>query len=296
MRQTLNFNHLECFFSVAETLSFSMTAKALGIAQPAVSKQVKSLEDYFEKQLFVRSRQTVSLTSFGKEVYQSLSPLYLELGNRVSTILDSSNHLQGSLTVGSLHEIGEKLMVPFLSEFKKENPEVHIHIELLKGHEIIDKVKKGDLSIGIMANEVIQENLRCYKLVDEEVVLVTGHKNLATQKLNLRELPYVAYRSDDPLLHSFLQKNASHTKTQRINLEMTVNSHRSMVSLLKEHPYFAVLPKLSIQNEIKNKELFIIKNYKLSSQIYLIYQDVEYVDRKISEFSTFLRTKVKNLK
>ena len=59
MRNGLNFNHLECFLSVAKTLNFSASAKELKIAQPAVSKQIKSLEAFFQQQL---ERQRIKTT------------------------------------------------------------------------------------------------------------------------------------------------------------------------------------------------------------------------------------------
>ncbi len=296
MRQSLNFNHLECFFSVAHTLSFSDTAKELGIAQPAVSKQVKNLEEYFENQLFIRSRQKVSLTTFGKEVYHNLHPLYYELVNRVESILDESHRLRGHLKVASLNEVGEKLFVPMISEFKKANPDINLEMEFLKGHEIVEKVKKGEVQVGIIAQEVLRENIRCYKILDEEIVLVKGKNNRDDKKVNLRELSYIAYRKEDPLLHKFLQKNAPRTKSQNLKIELIVNSHRSMVSLLQNHTYYAVMPKLSILKEIKSGELSIIKGFSLKSHLYLIYQDVEYIDRKVSLFVDFLKEKLKKLK
>ncbi len=296
MRQSLNFNHLECFFSVANTLSFSATSKELGIAQPAVSKQVKSLEEYFENQLFIRSRQKVTLTTFGKELYKSLHPLYCELFDRVGEILDGSQRLEGNLKIGSLNEVGEKVFVPIVSDFKKEHPNINLEMDLLKSHEIIEKVKSGELQVGIIGEEVLRENIRCYKVLDEEIVLVTSKKNYTSKKVNLRELSYIAYRKDDPVLHQFLIKNAPHTKLHKLQIELTVNSHRSMVNLLKEHSYYAVMPKLSISKEIKEGTLKVIKGLSLKSHLYLIYQDVEYVDRLVALLIEFLKERLKKIK
>ncbi|MBC96973.1 MAG: hypothetical protein CME63_04445 [Halobacteriovoraceae bacterium] len=296
MRQSLNFNHLECFFSVAHTLSFSTTSKELGIAQPAVSKQVKSLEVYFERQLFIRTRQKVSLTPFGAEVYENLYPLYCELCDRVTTILDDQENIRGKLHIASLQEVGEKLLIPLISQFKKNHSNISIDFQLLKGHEIVDKVKSGQVEVGIVAQEVIRENIRCYKVLREEIVLVTRNENRPVGKVNLRELSYVAYRKDDPLLQSFLQENAPHTKTKKLNIEFTVNSHRSMVNLLKEHPFYAVLPKVSVEKEIEQKELVVVDDFTLTSYLYLIHQDVDYMDQKIALFTDYLKKQLKEQK
>ena len=75
MRNSLNFNHLETFFTLAKSLSFSKASEILKVAQPAISRQIKSLEEHFDKQLFIRTKQTVKLTKTGEELYEQTQPL-----------------------------------------------------------------------------------------------------------------------------------------------------------------------------------------------------------------------------
>jgi DNA-binding transcriptional LysR family regulator len=281
MRNGLNFNHLECFLSVAKTLNFSASAKELKIAQPAVSKQIKSLEEFFQQQLFNRSKHQVTLTPFGKKLLTELSPLYNELCIRVEKTLDEASSLKGEVNIGCLQEIGEKVISPLLSKVKGKYPDLSFNLHLLKGDQINSLLKEGQLSFGIVAKEIIQENMRCYKVLDEEIVLVTAKTTRTTKDEDYKDLPFVAYRRDDPLLMNFLKIHNPKGQFSRINLEFIVNSHKAMVDILQDHPFYAVLPKLSVERELKERRLKVIKSEPLKSSLYLIHLEQEYLDPKV---------------
>ena len=289
MRQGLNFNHLESFLKVAEYLSFSKASQDLNIAQPAISKQIKNLEEFFDEQLFIRNKQRVNLTPFGQKIVDELGGLHSELGQRVFEIQDRRAQLSGPINIGCLAEVGEKVFVKALSNFKKNYPDILINIKLLKGHQIIEGIKAGRLQIGIVAEEILLENIRCYKVLDEEIILVANNQTNIPEKTKLNNLPFVSYSNNDPLLLSYLQKFTPRFQSQRLNLEFQVNSHKAMIELIKIHPYFCVLPKLSAQEELKKKTIKQVSEKCLKSSLYLVQQDQEYPDRKVAVLSAFLR-------
>ena len=69
-----------------------------------------------------------------------------------------------------------------------------------------------------------------------------------------------------------------------------------MVNLLKEHPFYAVLPKVSVEKEIEQKELVVVDDFTLTSYLYLIHQDVDYMDQKIALFTDYLKKQLKEQK
>ena len=75
-------NYLETFFSLAKTLSYTQTAKEMNIAQSAISRQIKLLEEALGLQLFVRTTQSVHLSDSGKELLGKLQPPFDPTTNR----------------------------------------------------------------------------------------------------------------------------------------------------------------------------------------------------------------------
>ncbi len=289
MRQGLNYNHLESFLCVAKYLSFSKASRELNIAQPAISKQIKSLEGFFNQQLFIRSRQTVNLTPFGQEIVVRLGGLHNELGHRVEEIREFSSVLSGEIRLGCLSEVGEKVFIKVLSKFKKEYPDIQLHIQFLKGNEIVQNLKQGQLDIGIIADKVVQENIRCFKILDEEIIMIANRTTDFDLKGKINQLPFVAYSLNDPLLMSFLQKFSPRFQAQKLNFEFIVNSHRSMLEIIKERPYFCVVPRLSVEKELKAKTIVQVTQKSIKSSLYLIQQEQEFPERKVATLSTFLR-------
>ncbi|MGB0455016.1 MAG: LysR family transcriptional regulator [Bacteriovoracaceae bacterium] len=290
MRSPINFNYLESFFAVAQSLSFSKAALTLGIAQPAISKQVKALEEQLETELFIRNRHQVKLSPEGQNFYQKTWPLFKEICTHVENEIHGNDEISGTIVVGCLEEVGEKVFIHSLNEFKKKFPKLKILMRLLKGYEIIEGVKDASIDIGIVPNEIIQENIRSYRIFEERILLVTGSKTKIKNFKSLKELPFIAYRENDPLLEYYLKSNASKLKYGQLNIEFYVNSHKAMIEVLKKNPFYAVMPELSIFDELKKGQLVKVKDQKLKSNIYLIHREQSIPEPKI----TLLREHIQN--
>lgn len=289
MRQGLNYNHLESFLRVAHFLSFSKASDELKIAQPAISKQIKSLEEFFGEQLLIRNRQQVSLTVFGKRIVTELGGLHHEIGQRVQDTKGDSDVLEGEVRFGCLSEVGEKLFIGALNSFKRKNPSLKVHTQFLKGNQIIQKLKEGSLDIGVVADKVILEGVRCYKLMDEEIIMIGNSRAKINPKDKLSSLPFVGHSQDDPLLMAYLQKFGPRFQGQKLNFEFIVNSHRAMIDIVKKHPFFCVVPKISVEKELKTQAIKQVGKQSLKSSLYLIHLEQEFPDRRRETLSTYLR-------
>lgn len=293
MRNSLNFNHLETFFTLAKSLSFSKTSEILKVAQPAISRQIKSLEEHFEKQLFIRTKQTVKLTKTGEELYEQTQPLYQEITKRVEALIINDGQLRGNLTFGCFNEIGEKVFLKPLSIFKKEHPELKITIKFLKGFEVLEGIKSGKIDIGVISERITQENIRCYEILSEEILLVTNKDNIKNDFSKIKAPQFVSYRENDPLLSFYLKKAYPRKQLKNYNINFIVNSHKAMIDVLLHHDFYAVLPSLSIASELDSGRLVNMGPKKLNSSLYLVYPDLEFEDDRTKAFSSFIRKYLK---
>jgi len=280
---------------LAKTLSFSKTSKELMIAQPAVSKQIKSLEAQFKMQLFIRTKQKVQLSCPGKNLYDKIWPLYSAMCARINEGVETTTKIEGKITFGCLEEVGEKVFIHALNKFKKTNPSIVFEVRFLKAVEIIEGVKSGAIDIGVVPDKIIQENIRIYDLLEEEIILVTGRQNADKKIGKIIELPFVAFRESDPLLEYYLRKVCPNIKLNKLNIEFVINSHKAMIDVIKQNNLYAVLPSLSIRKELAKNEIVNIGPVNLKSKLFLIHRDFEYIDRKIIMFRDFLKEFAKNI-
>ena len=115
---------LQVFHTVARLLSFTKAAESLHMTQPAVTFQVRQLEEYFNTRLFDRTHNKVNLTPAGKKVYEfadRIFDLYDEMENSVREL---TGEISGALTIGASTTIAEYMLPTLLGEFKAKYPDV----------------------------------------------------------------------------------------------------------------------------------------------------------------------------
>jgi LysR family transcriptional regulator, glycine cleavage system transcriptional activator len=117
---------LRAFEAVARLLSFTRASRELNLTQTAVSHQIKNLEELFGLRLFVREHGTVKLTDPAHELLESLRPLIVEVGQATARARDRKNDM--SLYVGSMATFALKWLIPRLSDFRQQNPDIEIRL------------------------------------------------------------------------------------------------------------------------------------------------------------------------
>lgn len=145
MRKMPNYVLLRAFEAAARLESFTLAAKELHLTQSAISHQIRELEDYFGKPLFLRKNRKVEPTAEGRRLLDSLSRVFdvIEAACNEVTLAPSSQVL-------ALHcspSFAAKWLSPRLPEFIKDNPD--ITIRLTSGAEPIDLLRNQEIDIAI---------------------------------------------------------------------------------------------------------------------------------------------------
>lgn len=294
MRKSVNFNHLEVFLSLAKTLSFSKTSIELGIAQPVVSRQIKTMEEQYQTQLFQRTRHSVSLTPYGEKLLLDTKSLYEQLCDKVENFKSESDDISGEISIGCLLEVGEQIFTDIFSSFKKAYPLIKLNLQFLSSRDIIKGVKSGSLHIGIMPEKLILESIRTYPILTEQIILVAGKDFKLKDREQILKRPFITYKENDPLLDIYLKTIYPKTQKSKLNIEFSVNSHKSMAKLLEQHNALAVLPSLSIREELRDGRLKEVGKKSIKTNLYLIHQDLEFIEKKTSTIIHYIREAVKD--
>ena len=121
---------LHVFYTVARLLSFTKAAESLHMTQPAVTFQVRQLEEHFNTRLFDRTHNRISLTEAGEKVYEyseRIFQLYNELENSVREL---TGEISGILILGASTTIAEYMLPSLLGDFKAKYPDVNIRLKV----------------------------------------------------------------------------------------------------------------------------------------------------------------------
>jgi LysR family nitrogen assimilation transcriptional regulator len=185
----MNLKQLEYFVQVAEIGSFSKAASVIDIAQPALSRHVRSLETELNTYLFVRNGRGVALTESGKRLFDH-SVAILRLVDQAREDMGACrDEPSGHVTVALPPSAGRQLTVALVEGFKTRFPAARLAIvEGLSTH-IVEWVTTGRVDIGMIYNPEAQPGLEITPLLNEPLGLVSrASQHASTAPLPMREI------------------------------------------------------------------------------------------------------------
>jgi DNA-binding transcriptional LysR family regulator len=181
---------LTAFCAVVERRSFSQAADQLGVTQPAVSLQIRSLEQRLGQQLLDRSGRRVEPTEAGLRLYRGAQRL-LALEQQLLTELgeEAEGELKGRLEIGASTGPGGSVLPVLLGEFQQLHPEVHVALTVSDTQTVVEQVARRELELGVVGAAGRQRGVSFEPFYRDEVVLAVpaGHGR-AGKSLTLEEL------------------------------------------------------------------------------------------------------------
>ena len=164
---------LAAFCAVVERKSFSEAAERLGVTQPAVSQQIRSLEDRVGQQLLDRSGRRVEPTEAGNRLYRSAQRmLALERQLLEEVAGEAEGPLRGQLAMGASTGPGGTVVPVLLCEFAEANPEVTVDLTISDTQTIVEQVARRELELGVVGATPRNRAVAYEPFFHDEVILV----------------------------------------------------------------------------------------------------------------------------
>lgn len=186
----MELRHLRYFLSVAEASSFSRAAEAMNVSQPALSQQIRQLEDELRAPLFDRLGKSVRLTPAGEILSRTARQVLRQVAEGESAIRELDALARGSLAVGAMQTINSYLVPAVVSRFRSRYPHVSVRVDELPADGIEAGLLDGTLDVGLGFVPARDPAMQVEKLFDEELVLVVAatHRLARRRALALRDL------------------------------------------------------------------------------------------------------------
>jgi len=275
-----DFTKLETFLTVVRERSFSKASAKLGISQPAVTQQIKFIENYMECSVIERKKNGIKLTAEGEELYKVASRLEKEIQNAEQDILRIINKkmtfkLGASYTIGTYIIPGE-----CLNEMSQViNNDVNLSIAL--SGDVVEKVKERKFDLGLIESPVFDSELVYREWLEDELVVVSNVP-----------IPKILNTED---LYSFrwiCREESSHTRKviaevfgelgvscKSFNVISEVSNTTAVLQNLKkskkdvESPVVTIISKHAITDEVSRNELFEarLRGYSMNRNFYIVY-------------------------
>ena len=168
---------LKAFYTVARLLSFTKAAKVLHLTQPAVTFQIRQLENYYKTRLFDRTHNRISLTESGAKAYEyarQIFELYNEMETEMSRI---AGDLTGPVTIGASNTIAVYVLPRMLREFRAHHPEMVLRLKVSNTEGVATMVENGAADLGIVEGPVSNRSLQVEMCKMDELVAIAPPKH-----------------------------------------------------------------------------------------------------------------------
>ena len=274
-----DFAKLQTFLMVIKEKSFSKASAKLWISQPAVTQQIKFIEDYLDTKIVDRRKNGILLTKEGEDLYRIAQRLEKAINSSEKDLLKIINK-DFTFIMGSSFTIGNHILPKYLGEIKKriEN-EVFMNVDL--SSNIIQALQDKKIDVALIESPVIEEGLIYREWVDDELIVVSSKqikKNLVADDLlefdwicrnedsHTRKLTAEAFEEIGVQCNHFnvIGILASTTAIKESIVRADKNSKKPLVSIMSRH---------AVQTEIDNGTLFEakLKNHKMSRKLFIAY-------------------------
>lgn len=189
---------LRVFREVANQASFRRAAEALYITQPAVTQQIKALEEELGSRLFDRNGGKVRLTAAGEVLLRRAVEAESTLSRAIQEIGTLEGEVRGALRVAASTTIAQYVLPRLLAEFARRHPAVRLELESANTQRVVEAVASGHAPVGLIEGPAHRQELQVERWLEDELVLVvpSGHEwdgqeisvnTLGSAKLLVRE-------------------------------------------------------------------------------------------------------------
>ena len=180
---------METFFAVCECLNYTRAAEKLHITQPAVSQQIRYLEEYYHAPLFYYEKRTLHLTKKGTFLYQAMQKIKRD-EKEIAFRMASETIEEVPLNFGATMTIAEFQIAEPLISLLQQNPRKKVHMLMGNTKELLEKMEEGTIAFAIVEGFYPMQEYETMPLSHEKFIGVAakGHKFSKKGKLKIEDL------------------------------------------------------------------------------------------------------------
>src|SRR5579862_1875047 len=173
----MDFDHLVTFVEIAKQGSFSRAGQKLYRSQPAVSAQIRQLEQEYGQKLFDRVGKSVRLTVAGETLLEYAARLLTLRNESLRAVADQSSTPHGTLALGANEATCLYVLPDIFADYSRKFPAVQISIYRNFSHKVLEKVEDGTVDVGIVTMPVKSPSLKVHSIFRDRLMLMVDPGN-----------------------------------------------------------------------------------------------------------------------
>jgi DNA-binding transcriptional LysR family regulator len=287
---------LQVFHTVARLLSFTKAADTLHMTQPAVTFQVRQLEEHFNTRLFDRTHNRISLTEAGSVVYEYADRIFELYGEMENSVREMTGKISGALTIGASTTIAEYMLPALLGDFKDRYPDVTVHLKVSNTEGIVSMVENNTIDLGVVEAPVSNKNLVVEACRDDHLVAIVPPDHPLADRTSLRftellEHPFICREEGSgtrEVINEYMGRMEGCAAGLRVAMEL--GSPEAVKGAVEAGMGVSVVSRATIQKELRLGTLVAIRlDPPLHRPFSFVHQKQKFRLRVMEELLEFAR-------
>jgi len=290
---------LQVFHAVAKQLSFTKAAEALFMTQPAVTFQIKQLEERFNTRLFERGHGRITLTPAGQvvlEYAERILALSAELDMRLK---EMTGEIGGPLLVGASTTIAESLLPQVLGDFKSKYPRVQPRLMVANSETVENRVAEHTLDIGFIEAPSHLQNVMTDVCCEDElqVVCAPSHplaRQTSAMPRQIIQYPFISRESGSgtrEVIDHYLHKAG--IAPDSLNVVMELGSPEALKGLVATGLGFTIMSLATVAKETRLGQLVRVPlSPRLIRNLSVVYPKERFRSRLVNTFVQFAKDRL----
>jgi DNA-binding transcriptional LysR family regulator len=288
---------LKVFCTVAETKSFSKASEIIHLTQPAVSLQIQALEEVYETKLFDRTSSTVMLTPAGEILYKYAKEILTLFASAEKDIGEITGLVKGSISVGASTTIGNYVLPSVISDFKRKNLKIKIHLQVGNTKRIVDFLNAGNIDLGIVEGDVSKYKIKTEKLIADELCLIVpmNHPWAKKKEVSIFDIlkePFI-FREEGSGTRQVIEKYLSKRGISPHKMKITtiLGSTEAIKEAVENGTGLSIVSKWAVRGERRYGSLDIVKfkEGKMLREFSLIFSRTSIMSYAAEEFLSYMK-------
>ena len=282
----MNLNQLKTFYMAAKHGSLSAAAEAMCITQPAVTKGIQRLQEYYEIKLFNRFGKKMALTDAGEVLYGIAESIFEMENQAEESLRDFQQRKRGFIRILSSESFGSYYLPFIINRFSKANPRIRISVDLLPTEQIVEKTAALSNDLGFISYPVPHKKLFMREILEDsyQIIVPPGHPFALKAVIEPEDLagqPVIVHEKGSAPRKSTEEFAGKHNINLTIPLELSNNE--AIKTAVEEGVGIAIITRRVVSKEIEMGKLRAIplSDPAMTRKFYLIHHKDKYLSRPL---------------
>ncbi|SIR99672.1 transcriptional regulator, LysR family [Peribacillus simplex] len=292
----MKLENLKMFCLVVDEGSISQAARLSFLSQPAVTRQIHQLENYYNTLLFDREEGRLRVTEAGKLLYPFAKAIVNDFNHSKEVIQQSTGKYNANLIVGASLTIGEYLLPSLLGRFKKQQPEIKVTLTIKNTPRVLEDLSNDVIDLALVEGLVENGDFIVDKFAEDELILVCpsdhpwkDRKEIQLEELGNERMIWRESISGTRLIVENMLRE--HGVLEKIDSYMEIGSTQAIKSAVEAGLGISILPRLTVARELEQGFLreVGISRIDITRNLWLVRKNNRFNKIGVSKFVNFLQ-------